>query len=87
MRKTNKTIGLTVYFWTNGTDGTENGIIPKTIYESGVVRIETNEIHGITASYPVPFNSLGELMSKIEKELIKHKITLIPSRLSSKFRK
>lgn len=79
-----KTIEITVRLWTN--DIAELGrVVPKHARTSGVVKVEANKLHGISDSKPVPFHSLLDLNSVIERLLIFHEITLHPSRRMRKY--
>lgn len=73
-------IEVKVRFWTDKIAGKSGQIIPKVAWTSGVVRLERNESHGIKPGNPIPFNSLMEINSIIEKALIAHDIELKPSR-------
>lgn len=71
-----KMIEIKVRFWTDNIAETKGKIIPKHCWNSGVVRIERNDLHGIKPPTPIPFNSFSEIMSKIEKVLKKSKIQI-----------
>jgi hypothetical protein len=70
-----KMIEIRVRFWTDQI-AKEGKIIPKHCWDSGVVRISSNDLHGITSSNPIPFNSLSEILPKIEKLFKNHGIKL-----------
>jgi len=70
-----KMIELRVRFWTDNI-APKGRIQPKHAWAHGVVRIEPNEEHGIKPLSPVPFNSLMEVGTAMEKVLIKHGIVL-----------
>jgi len=70
-----KMIEIRVRFWTDQI-AEEGKIMPKHCWDSGVVRISSNDLHSITSSNPVPFNSLLEILPKIEKLFKKHGIKL-----------
>ncbi len=80
-----KMIEVKVRFWTDKIAAQKGKIIPKSAWTSGVVRIERNAAHGIRPSAPVPFNSLLDLGTAIEKVLIKHGVALRPSRKMRKY--
>ena len=72
-------IEIKVRFWTDNIAESKGKIRPKHAWSSGVVRVERNESHGIIPNGPVPFNSLMDLTSVIEKVLLAQGITLHPS--------
>ena len=80
-----KMIEVKVLFFTDGVASESGKIIPKNGWTSGVVRIDSNKSHGITPKNPVPFNSLLDVGTAIEKVLISHGITLHPSRKMRKY--
>jgi hypothetical protein len=57
----------------------------KHAWTAGMVRMQTNKAHGITSSAPVPFNSLLELTTAIEKVLLRQGIRLHPSGKMKKY--
>lgn len=77
-------IEVKIRFWTDGF-APKGKVIPKNAWTSGVVRIEPNKTHGIKPQNPIPFNSLLDVGSAIEEVLIKHGITLHPSRRMRKY--
>jgi len=78
-------IQISVRLWTNGIAKTAGKVIPKHALSGGVVRLESNKTHGITAKKPLNFNSLMELTAVIEKVLLMHNIKLHPSRKTRKY--
>lgn len=73
-----KMIEVKVRFWTN--DIAKGGrIMPKHAWGSGMIRMESNKAHGITPREPVPFNSLAEIPSVVERTLIAHGVKIHPS--------
>ena len=80
-----KMIEIKVRFWTNNIAPLEGQIIPKNARTGGVVRITRNELHRIKPTKPIPFNSLMEITSAIEKILIQNEIVLHPSRRMNKY--
>lgn len=70
-------IEVKVRFWTNNIAEKEGEIRPKVCWERGVVRMERNNVHGITPEYPVPFNSMTEILPKIEHVLKIHGIKVV----------
>ncbi len=82
-----KMIELRVRFWTNDLAEEAGKVVPKHAWASGIVRVESNETHGIKATSPAPFNSLPELGAVIERVLIDHGIKLHPSTRERKYRR
>ena len=81
----NKMISINISFWTDGIATQEDRIVPKHAWTGGVVKTVRNDSHGIkTSADPIPFNTLMELPSAIEKLLIREEIML---HLNSKMRK
>lgn len=77
-------IEVKVRFWTDNL-ADKGSVIPKHAWTSGVVRIVANETHGIKSSRPLPFNSLLEIGSAIEKVLIEQEVVLYPSRRMQRY--
>lgn len=78
-------IEVKVRFWTNDVARAANEIVPKHAWASGVVRMESNQSHGISAGKPIPFHSLMDLTAVIEKVLVTHRVTLIVNRRMRKY--
>ncbi len=70
-------IEVKVRFWTDNIAEGEGRILPKVCWERGVVRMERNDAHSITPDYPVPFNSMTEILPKIEQVLKTHGIKVV----------
>ena len=62
-----KMIEVRVRFWTDQIAEDAGKIVPKHCWDAGVVRISSNDLHGIKPLKPMPFNSLHEILPKIEK--------------------
>jgi hypothetical protein len=77
-------IEVRLRFWTDEL-APKGKIRTKHAWSSGVVRMEPNAAHGITALNPKPFNSLLDVGAVIEKVLIAHGITLHVSRKMAKY--
>ena len=80
-----KMIEVRVRFWTDDIADAEGRIIPKHCWDAGVVRISNNDAHGIKSLNPIPFNSLLEILPKIEKALKEHNIKLHLCNKSKKY--
>lgn len=80
-----KMIEVKLRFWTNDIAADPAKIVPKNAWSAGVVRIESNRSHGITPDKPLPFHSLLDVGTVIEKCLIAHGITLHPSKKMKKY--
>lgn len=70
-------IEVKVRFWTDDIAEGEGKIRPKVCWESGVVRMERNDLHGIDPEYPKPFNTMTEILPKIEQVLKVHGIKVV----------
>jgi len=80
-----KMIEVSLRFWTNDISEDHGKVIPKHAWTSGVVRIQGNESHGIVPGNPLPFHSLLDIGSVIEKVLLNHGIVLHPSTKMDKY--
>ena len=78
-------IEISIRLWTNDIAEEPGKVIPKHAWTSGVVRIQGNESHGIAAGNPLPFQSLLDIGSVIEKVLLNHGIVLHPSNRMNKY--
>ena len=79
-----KMIELRVKFWTNGIASSKDEVFQKNAWDSGMLVLETNHLHGIKNIKNVPFHSMSDLPGKIEKMLIAHGIILRHGRHSGK---
>jgi len=84
-QQSERMIEIKVRFWTNDLAEGKGVILPKHAQSSGVVRIERNKSHGIIPQKPLPFHSLMDLTSVIEKVLVAQGITLHSSRKMKKY--
>jgi hypothetical protein len=84
-RRGDKTIEVTVRFWTDDITEDPGKILPKHAWTSGMVRMKENESHGIKAGKWVPFNSLFGIGPAIEEVLAKQEIVLHPSKEMDKY--
>ncbi len=57
-----KTIRVSVKFWTDGIASKDGHVIPGYCWEGGFVNVEANPTHELKATQPVPFNTLDELI-------------------------
>jgi hypothetical protein len=80
-----KMIEVKLRFWTNDIADEPGKVIPKHAWDSGVVRIERNDSHGIVPSNPIPFDSLLHVGAVIEGVLIEHHIKLHSSHKPRKY--
>ncbi|MCK4456298.1 MAG: hypothetical protein KAW39_01005 [Thermoplasmata archaeon] len=64
-----KTIELTVRFWTNDISRKENHIVPRVCWEHGMITLKKNESHGLAVKRK-PFKSIAHLSRAVE-ELLK----------------
>ena len=80
-----KMIEVKIRFWTNDLADEPGKVIPKHAWDSGVVRIERNDSHGIVPSSPLPFHSLLDVGAVIERVLIEHRVKLHPDKKSKKY--
>jgi hypothetical protein len=77
-------IEIRVRLWTDNIVKGKGMILPKHAWDAGVVRMEPNDDHRLTAGKPIPFNGMADLPSKIERLLIDRGIKV---HLSSKQRR
>lgn len=80
-----KMIEIKLRFWTDDIAGEPGKVIPKHAWSSGMVRIEGNKAHGIKPSRPLPFHSLLDIGTAVEKVLLEHEIVLHPSTKMRKY--
>ena len=80
-----RTIRLTVAFWTNNIAEGEGNIVPKHAWSYGKISLNAKTAHGIKASEPIAFESLMELPAKLEQLLIREGITLHVGRNMGKY--
>ena len=78
-------IEIKLRFWTNGLARKKGYVVPKRAWAAGVVRIERNGTHGIRPGKPLPFHSLLDVGSVIERLLIAQGITLQPGKRMKKY--
>ena len=80
-----KMIEIKLRFWTDDIADDKGKIIAKHCWDSGVVRVTRNDLHGIEPLKPRLFNSLPEVLPTIEKVLRDHDIKLHLGRKSDKY--
>lgn len=84
-----KMIEICVKFFTNDIAPTEGHVVPRHAWTAGMIHISRNEVHGLVGPAldpnPVPFNSLPEILTKIEEVLISHGVKLHPSTVMKKY--
>ena len=74
-----KTISLTLYFYTDGIAAEKGKIVPKHACAHGTVALRSNRSHGIKSGVEHHFNSLLEITKAIEDALIEGEIILHPT--------
>ncbi len=79
-----KMIEIKLRFWTNNI-ASDGKVRPKHAWTSGVVRVERNDAHGLVPGNPKPFHSLLDIGAVVEKTLIEHGVTLLPSEKMKKY--
>ena len=63
-------VKVTVYFWTNNIASVEGNILPKQCHSSGIVMVNANRSHGITAgNRRYIFRSFKDIPNLIEEAL------------------
>ena len=80
-----KMIEIKVRFWTDGIAEVEGNIVPKHCWDSGVVRASRNDSHEITSYEPIHFDSLPEILPKIEEVLKQSNIKIHHGRKSKHY--
>jgi hypothetical protein len=80
-----KMIEVKLRFWTNEIARKPGLIIPKHAWTSGVVRIERNDTHGIKPGAPIPFHSLLDVGTAIQRLLIQQGVVLHTGRVMQKY--
>lgn len=71
-----KTVLIKVRLWTDKIAEEAGNIVPKHAWDYGTVNLERNESHGIEPAKPIHFNSMDELLTKIEELLTREGIEL-----------
>lgn len=69
-------IEIKVRLWTDSIASGKGVIRPKHAWGAGVVRIDRNTEHGIVPGKALPFNSMAEIPSRIERCLMEHGIKI-----------
>lgn len=80
-----KMIEIRIRFWTNDIAESPGKILPKHAWASGMVIMDRNKSHGIIPKDPIPFHTLMDLTSVLEKTLIAHGVILHSSRKMKKY--
>lgn len=60
-----KTIRVSVKFWTDGIAAKKNHVVPGHCWEGGFVNVEANPTHELKAGQPVPFNTFEDLVPTV----------------------
>jgi hypothetical protein len=71
-----KMIEVKIKFWTNNIAAEKGKVVAKNAWQSGVVAVRANKLHGIRSQKPLPFHSLAQLSYVIEKALTRSGIKL-----------
>ena len=81
-----KTIKLTVAFWTNDIARKPGRIVKGEAWDTGFVYVQTNKSHGLTndGSSHVAFNSISEIPRAVGRVLLNTRIKLHPGGWSKK---
>ena len=82
-----KMIEVKIRFFTDHIADEKGRILPKHAWTSGIVRMQSNKSHGIVPENPLPFDSLMNIPSAVEKVLINHGVILHPDRRMKKYLK
>ena len=78
MSKQESGIFITIRFWTDfSKDDGSIGIIQKQAWAAGSLYLRASKSHGIVSDKPVMFNSLEELIVKLDELLRKQEVTLV----------
>ena len=75
MTKENKTLGITLRFWTNDLEVANKKKV-NSCWDSGMALVEANKSKGISAGSE-PFNKFTEIEKAIEKLLRKQNIYMV----------
>lgn len=67
-----KSIGVTIRFW-NIQPGE---VDPKYAWAAGTIYVQASEAHGIAGGEAIPFNTMSEILPKLEEALTKSGIVL-----------
>jgi hypothetical protein len=78
-------IEVRLRFWTDDIAEKKGEIIPKHAWAAGMINVERNEVHEITPDKWIPFNSMFEIPSAVEKCLIAHGVKLLASPKMKKY--
>ena len=78
-------VEVRVRFWTDNIAEGKGMILPKHVWDSGVVRISSNKTHGVVPGNPIPFNGLAEIPAKLEKLLLQQGIHVHLSRKQRRY--
>jgi hypothetical protein len=65
-------VQISVRFWTNNLASKKRHIVPKHVWDCGMVQMDTNGSHGIKSQAPTPFHSLAQLSGIVERVILKH---------------
>ena len=83
--KQNKTIQITIYFFTKDLNPEADKVLPRHAWDCGQVTLPANKLHGIRAGGQKRFRTLMHLGHAIEELLRKNRIILHAGRGSRKY--
>jgi hypothetical protein len=84
--KDNKTIKLSIYFWTN-VSGKDDVELPKrTCWDSGFVDIVSNNRHSIRSGTHKNFNNIDELLGAIKDVLKRSSVKVVSSKKDKEYK-
>jgi|SRR6516162_11300974 hypothetical protein len=70
------TIGFVIRFFTDGIAENKGEVLPKHMWDCGIVRAEANSLHGIEGTSGIPFNGLHEIPEVITKLRKQHNLVI-----------
>lgn len=75
-----KTIKVQINFWTDNISSDNGKKVPRVCWDFGTIHVLENKGHGIERLDPIPFNSLSELIDKIEEGFTKAGVKVLKSK-------
>ena len=77
MNQDNKTIAVTIHFFTDNIAEEKGEVVPKVCWEKGTVSVRANKRHGIPATYAYNFNCKEDIPAAIEKAVREAQIKFV----------